>query len=225
MFNIYKEEGEEMTENAKLREHFKRTKHPQLVESVKVLEVRYDMDGLTYTQAANHLTAAVSKLPDYQMARRVLNAKTGTRQGSKPTRVRRDGNTIYATNGTIWTGHYDEWATMKDSDKEKITAERECKKKVCTGKGSKGKNYKQKVANTTSLTEDIQAMKRSVTELISKRNEPDDWAQMSLQNACMYNVMSRASNFVLWNPSWITSCLMMQFRRKICTSCCKEDNT
>ena len=77
MFNIYKEEGEEMTENAKLRELFKRTKHPQLIESVKALEVRYDMDGLTYTQAANHLTAAVSKLPDYQMARHVSNVKTG----------------------------------------------------------------------------------------------------------------------------------------------------
>ena len=39
MFNIYKEEGEEMTENAKLRELFKRTKHTQLTEAVKALEV------------------------------------------------------------------------------------------------------------------------------------------------------------------------------------------
>ena len=60
-----------MTENAKLRELFKRTKHTQLVESVKALEVRYDMDGLAYTQAANHLTAAVSKLGDYQIPRRI----------------------------------------------------------------------------------------------------------------------------------------------------------
>ena len=118
--------------------------------------------------------AAVSKLPDYQMACRVSNVKTGSGQGSKPTRVRRDGNTIYATDGAIWTGHYDEWATMKDSDKEKITAERERKKKARTGKGSKGKNYKRKVADITSLTEDIQAKKRSVAELISKRDEPDD---------------------------------------------------
>ena len=69
MFHIYKEEGEEMMENAKFRELFKHTTHTQLTESVKALEVRYDMDGLTYTQAANHLTAAISKLPDYQMAR------------------------------------------------------------------------------------------------------------------------------------------------------------
>ena len=174
MFNIYKEEGEEMTENAKLRELFKRTKHLQLVESLKALEVRYDMDILTYTQAANNLTAAVSKLPDYQMARRVSNVKTGSGQGSKPMRIRRDGNTIYATDGTIWTGHNDEWAMMKDSDKEKITAERERKKKAHTGKGSKNKNFMQKVVDITSLTEDIQTMKRSVAELISKRDEPVD---------------------------------------------------
>ena len=174
MFNIYKEEGEEMTENAKLWELFKCTKHPQLVESVKALEVRYNMDGLTYTQATNHLTAAVSKLPDYQMTRHVSNVKTGSGQGSKPTLVRHDGNAIYVTDGTIWTGHYDEWAAMKDSDKEKITAECEHKKKAQTGKGSKSKNYKRKVADIMSLTEDIQAMKRSVAELISKRDKPVD---------------------------------------------------
>ena len=163
-----------MTENAKLRELFKRTKHPQLTESVKALEVRYDMDGLTYTQAANHLTAAVSKLPDYQMARRVSNVKTASTGGNKQGRVRRDGNSIYATDGTIWTGHYEEWATMKDVDKEKVTAERERKKKNRAGKGSKGKTFKRKVSDLSSLTEDIQAMKRSVAELISKRDETVD---------------------------------------------------
>ena len=90
-----------MMENAKLRELFKRTKHTQLTESVKALEVHYDMDGLTYTQAANHLTAAFSKLPDYQMARRVSNAKTAGAGGNKQDRVRRDRNSIYATDGMI----------------------------------------------------------------------------------------------------------------------------
>ena len=158
------------------------------------------MDGLTYTQAANHLTAAVSKLPDYQMACRVLNVKTGSGQGSKPTRVRHDGNSIYATDGTIWTGHYDEWATMKDSDKEKITAEHEGKKKAQTGKGSKNKNYKQKVADITSLTEDIQAMKRSIAELISKRDEPvDDTDPKPPRNDARNAFGGRASKFKLKN--------------------------
>ena len=35
MFNIYEEEGEEFTENAKLRELFKRVQHPQLQDTVK----------------------------------------------------------------------------------------------------------------------------------------------------------------------------------------------
>ena len=145
----------------------------QLIESVKALEVQYDMDGLTYTQAANHLTVAVSKLLDYQMACRVSNVKTGGGGGggNKQGHVCHDGNSIYATDGTIWTGHYDEWATMKDADKEKITAEREHKKKAQNGKGSKSKNYKRKVSDISSLTEDIQAMKRSVAEFISKRDE------------------------------------------------------
>ena len=141
------------------------------------------MDGTTYTQAANHLMAAVSNLPDYQMARRVSKVKTGSGQGSKPTRVHHDGNTIYATEGTIWTGYYDEWATIKDSDKEKITAERERKKKARIGRGPKGKNCKQKVADITSITEDIQELKRSVAELNSKRDEPhDDTAQKPPRN-------------------------------------------
>ena len=74
------------------------------------------MDGLTYTQAANHLTTAVSKLPDYQMARRVSNVKTAGAGGNKQGRVCHDGNSIYATDSTIWTDHYDESATMKDTD-------------------------------------------------------------------------------------------------------------
>ena len=132
------------------------------------------MDGLTYTQAANRFTAAISKLPDYQITCRISNVKTAVGGGNKQGCVRRDRNSIYATDGMIWTGHYDEWATMKDADKEKITAERERKKKARSGKGSKGKNYKRKVLDISSLTKDIQAMKRSAAELISKRDETVD---------------------------------------------------
>ena len=196
MFNIYKEEGEEMTENAKLWELFKHTKHTQLTESVKALEVRYDMDGLTYTQVANHLTATVSKLPDCQMARCVSNVKTTGGGGNKQGCVRCDGNSIYATDSTIWTGHYDKWATMKDVDKEKVTAERERKKKARGGKGSKSKNYKQKVSDISSLTEDIQAMKRSVAELISKRDEmADKVAPKPLRNDAGNDFGGPASKF------------------------------
>ena len=39
MFNIFEDEGEEFTENAKLRELFKRVQHPQLQDTVKALKV------------------------------------------------------------------------------------------------------------------------------------------------------------------------------------------
>ena len=68
MFNIFKEEGEQLTVNAQVRELFKRVQLTQLQDTVKALHVCYDLDGITYTEVANHLTAAVSKLPEFQLA-------------------------------------------------------------------------------------------------------------------------------------------------------------
>ena len=78
MFHIYEEEGEEFTKNAKLHEFFKWVQHPQLQDTVKALKVCFDMEGITYTQAANHLTAAVSELPEYHLTRKVSASSSGT---------------------------------------------------------------------------------------------------------------------------------------------------
>ena len=77
MFNINKEEGEEFTENAKLRELFKQVQHPQLQDTVKALKVRFDMEGIMYTQAANHLTAVVLELPEYLLTHKVSASSSG----------------------------------------------------------------------------------------------------------------------------------------------------
>ena len=77
MFNIYEEEGEEFTENAKLRVLFKQVQHPQIQDTVKALKVRFDMEGITYTQAANHLTPAVSELPEYHLTCKVSASSSG----------------------------------------------------------------------------------------------------------------------------------------------------
>ena len=74
MFNIYEEEQEEFSENAKIRELFKRVQHPQLQDTVEALKVRFNMEGLTYTQAANHLTVAVSELPEFHTTHQVAAA-------------------------------------------------------------------------------------------------------------------------------------------------------
>ena len=77
MFNIYGEEGEEFTENAKLRELFKRGQHPHLQDTVKASKVRFDMESITYTQAANHLFATVLELPEYHLTRKVTALSSG----------------------------------------------------------------------------------------------------------------------------------------------------
>ena len=78
MFNIYKEEGEGFTENAKLCELFKWVQHPQHQDTVKALKVHFDIEHITYTQAANHLTAVVSELPEYHLTRKVSASSSGT---------------------------------------------------------------------------------------------------------------------------------------------------
>ena len=100
MFNIFQEEGEELLENAKLQELFKWVKHLQLQDTVKALKVRFDIEGLTYTQAVNHLLAAVSELAKYQMARKVLVVTHIHGGGNAP----KDLDGIRMPNGTVYTG-------------------------------------------------------------------------------------------------------------------------
>ena len=56
----------------------KRVQHPQLQDTVKALKVCFDMEGITYTQAANHLPAAVSELPEYHLTCKVSASSSGT---------------------------------------------------------------------------------------------------------------------------------------------------
>ena len=102
MFNIFEEEREQFTENAKVRELFRHVQHMQLQDTVKAMHVRYDHDGITYTEAANHLTAAVSELPEFQLAQ-CVSAVKHDRGGGKGKHKR---DSIYAEDGTIFTGYY-----------------------------------------------------------------------------------------------------------------------
>ena len=122
MFNIYEEEGEEFTENAKLRELFKRVQHPQLQDTVKALKVRFDMEGITYTQAANHLTAAVSELPEYHLTCKDSALSSGTPRirgcggSNHNSNIKEKGGTqvpskgILMSDGSVFMGYYPNWS-------------------------------------------------------------------------------------------------------------------
>ena len=66
MFNIFRNEEEPMADRTQVHELFWKVQHPQLQDTVKSLEVRDDLDGITYSEVDNHLTAVVSKMPEYQ---------------------------------------------------------------------------------------------------------------------------------------------------------------
>ena len=63
MFSIFRDKGGQMVDITQVRKLFRRVKHPQLQDMVKAIEFRADLDGITYSEAANHLTTAVSKMP------------------------------------------------------------------------------------------------------------------------------------------------------------------
>ena len=132
MFNIYEEEGEEFTENAKLRELFKQVQHPQLQDAVKALKVCFDMEGIMYTQAANHLTATVSELPEYHLTRKVSASSSGTPRirggggSSHNSNIKRKGGMqapnkgILMSDGSVFTGYYPNWLELSKEDKQRV---------------------------------------------------------------------------------------------------------
>ena len=99
---------------------FKRVQQPQLQDTIKALKVCFDMEGLTYTQGANHLTATVSKLPEFHSTRGVAAARiyggsadTGTHNkyiNSAGTGAPK--SSIRTADGKIFTGFYKHWWTL-----------------------------------------------------------------------------------------------------------------
>jgi hypothetical protein len=82
MFSIYEDEGEALTEQAKVKELLEKVQHASLSAAVAQLRFQLNTVGVTFTVAANHLNAAVSLTPDYQMARRGNISSTNTRDST-----------------------------------------------------------------------------------------------------------------------------------------------
>ena len=170
MFNIFQEEGEEHTENAKVRELLKRVQNNQLQDTVKALRVRFDIDGISYTEAANHLTSAVSELPEYLLAHRISSLKRIRGGGSEKGKNKFKWDSIDADVGTIFTGYYSNWKSLSKEDRDKVIAE--WKKKNTNG-GIKNDN-KRKLAEIQALTDDIAMMKRTVSQLAATKRNQDE---------------------------------------------------
>lgn len=70
MFSIYEEEGEPLSERAKVDELLSKIQCPQLAAAVSQLRFQLDLGTITFTVAANHLNSAVSQTSDFRVSRR-----------------------------------------------------------------------------------------------------------------------------------------------------------
>ena len=90
------------------------------------------MEGLTYTQAANHLMATVSEIPEYHMMHKASSAGTtqihggggGTAHKQLGKKTNPPKNGIYMPDGTIFTGFCPNWKEL--DNKRKATSARHC---------------------------------------------------------------------------------------------------
>ena len=81
IYNIYETHGEEMSEEAKIRYLYKKINHEALVKTVEAMKTKIATEVIgvvTYTTVANHISTAVSELPDYFSRHRNTSGVTHT---------------------------------------------------------------------------------------------------------------------------------------------------
>ena len=170
MFNMFEEEGESITEQAKVRMLLKKIQHPQMQNAVSALRIRAQLDSVTFTECANYLSAIVSELPDHQLNRKISAADTKP----KAKRIRGGGSSnnlaskrkgIHMPDGSVWTGYYSDWDKMSDADKETVMETRKKNK----AKGTTP--TKRKVSDVKSQLADL---KRSIAALKLNKAKDDD---------------------------------------------------
>ena len=173
MFNIFAEEEEAISEQAKVRMLLKKVEHPQLQDAVGALRVRAQMDGTTFTECANHLAAIVSEIPDYSTPRKVSAAERkvgvqhirggGARGGAK-SNLASSRKGIKMPDGSVWTGYYSDWDKLSDADKQTVMDTRKKNK-------AKGTPSKKQVSDVKSQ---IAELKRKIAKMKSNSSSVDE---------------------------------------------------
>jgi hypothetical protein len=176
MFNIFEEEDEQMTEQAKVRMLLKKVEHPQLQDAVGALRVRASIDGVTFTECANHLSAQVSELPDHQSSRKLsATGSDRSKSSDRPKRIRGGGpgnekrKGIHMPDGSVWTGFYDDWAQLSKDERQTV---------MDTRVKNKNKSGKKESASYSKKFKDIKSkvaeLKRTLAALQSNKSGDDD---------------------------------------------------
>ncbi|KAI2502905.1 hypothetical protein MHU86_11574 [Fragilaria crotonensis] len=135
--------------------------------------VACNINKVTFTECANHLSAIVSELPDYQLNRKV-SATDATKVKAK--RIRGGGGTgsslaskrkgIHMPDGSIWTGYYSDWEKMSDADKQTV---------MDTRKKNKAKGTTPSKRKVSDVKSQLAELKKSIAAIkLSNASKDDD---------------------------------------------------
>ena len=173
MYNIFEKEQEPMTDAAKVRFLFQKVEHASLKGAIEALRAQQTAGTtITYTMAANHLSTAVSELPEFIAKNRNISALgTGGADRSQD-----NGEGIHNSDGSIKTGFIANWNSLSKEDRNKVFAERKRVKGKLPGKsnyGTTNESTSPAVANRMKqLVEQNKKQKRQIQAL--KRSTPSD---------------------------------------------------
>ena len=178
MFNIYETEGEPMADDAKIRFLFKKIQHPGLQTAIAALCVQMNLGtAVTYTMAANHLSTAVSELPEHiAKNRNISGVGTNEKKGSSD---------IHNEDGSIITGHIPNWRNLTKQDRDIVINERKrrgIKGGKNGGKGGYGSGAKNDVNRLKQLTTTNNKFKRQIKALKRRLKGDDDTATTATAN-------------------------------------------
>ena len=165
MFNIFREQGEEKTEDEMIRFLLSKTQHRDLQSAVEALRTQITMgNNITYTTAANHLSAAVSNLPEFNLRNRSISN----------VQVSSNNDGIYNADGSIKTGHISNWSQLSLDDKKKVFEERKRLGTKYVPSGSGGGKNKSIINNDSKLKKLNKRYKRQIKALKRKARLDDE---------------------------------------------------
>ena len=154
MYNIYEKEGEPMPDDAKTRFLFKRVQHSGLRGAIEALRAQITAGvAVSYTMAANHLSTAVSELPEYLHKNRNISGVESS-------------HGIYNSDGTIITGHIPNWRNLSPEERNLVKQERRKSNKDRDTRNdadikASANRIKQLQASNKKMKRKIKALKRS----------------------------------------------------------------
>jgi len=129
MFNIFEKNGEGMEEDAKIRFVFKQIHNKDLQHDIAALKATITTSPpgtITFTTVCNHLSTAVSQLPEYISKNRNISGLT------------RGTSSIYNSDGEVIVDKWiPNWNDLSKEDKKKVLTAR-AKAGVKLGRGGKG---------------------------------------------------------------------------------------